>query len=168
MYKRIMVAVDDSKTSGHAFDAALRLARETNAILQPLYVVDVPQMSYDAPGFNPSIIRQALYEDGRRVIDGALTSMKRDGVQGIDRIVETDVTDFDIAHCILHAAATFNADLVVMGTHGRSGIRRLVLGSVAERFLRIAECPVLMVGARAAEHPTVGTTTAAEPVKEPS
>ncbi|WP_409373375.1 universal stress protein [Paraburkholderia megapolitana] len=163
-----MVAVDDSKTSGYAFDTALRLARETCATLQPLYVVDVPLMSYDSPGFNASIIRQTLYEDGRNVINGALTSMKRDGVQGIDRIVETNVTDFDVAHCILRAAATFNADLVVMGTHGRSGIRRLVLGSVAERFLRIAECPVLMVGARAAERSAAGTTTAVESVKEPS
>lgn len=49
MYQQILVAVDGSETSARAFDAALQLARESGAQLQPLYVVDVPLMSYDAP-----------------------------------------------------------------------------------------------------------------------
>lgn len=66
--------------------------------------------------------------------------MQRNNVRGISRIMETDpiVGDVDIAHGILYAAVDFKADLVVMCTHGRRGVRRFVPGSVAERFLRIA------------------------------
>lgn len=167
MYQQILVAVDGSETSAHALDAALQLARDAGAKLQPLFVVDVPLMSYDAPGYDPSYLRTALLEEGAHVIEGAVASMKRAGVQGTPRIAETDLADNDIAHCILHAASDYKADVVVMGTHGRRGVRRLVLGSVAERFLRIAQCAVLMIPAHSAK-PVASNAQAAEPIREPS
>ena len=124
-------------------------------------------MSYDTPGSDPTHARTALLEQGENVIEDAVASMKRAGVQGTPRIAETDLAGDDIAHCILRAASDFKADLVVMGTHGRRGFQRLVLGSVAERFLRIAQCPVLMIPAHSAKPVTSGAQ-AAEPIKEPS
>ncbi|WP_144158135.1 universal stress protein [Paraburkholderia sp. BCC1885] len=149
MYRYILVAIDGSETSRRAFDAALQLARESGAALQPLYVVDVPLMVYDAPGYDPSVVRDAFLEEGKHLADVALARMKHNGVQGATRVIETNPVgdDFDVAHCILHAARDLKADLVVMGTHGRRGVQRLVLGSVAERFLRMAQCPVLMISA---------------------
>lgn len=167
MYQQILVAVDGSETSAHALDAALQLARDAGAKLHPLFVVDVPLMTYDVPGYNASYVRTALLEEGTHVIDDAIARMKRAGVQGTPRIAETDLADNDIAHCILHAASDFKADVVVMGTHGRRGVRRLVLGSVAERFLRIAQCAVLMIPAHGAK-PVASNTEAAEPIREPS
>lgn len=167
MYQQILVAVDGSETSAHALEAALQLARDAGAKLQPLFVVDVPLMSYDAPGYDPSYVRTALLEEGAHVIEDAVASMKRAGVQGPPRIAETDLADNDIAHCILRAANDFKADVVVMGTHGRRGVRRLVLGSVAERFLRIAQCPVLMIPAHSAKPVTSGAQ-ATESIKETS
>jgi nucleotide-binding universal stress UspA family protein len=144
MYRHILAAIDGSETSARAFDAALQLARESGAELQPLYV---------------SIVRDALLEESRHLANDALARMKRDGVQGAPRIIEASSVggDFDIPHCMLHAAADLKADLVVMGTHGRRGVRRLFLGSVAERFLRIATCPVLMISAHGV--PAVATDT---------
>jgi len=170
MYQRILAPIDGSATAARAFDAAVQLAREWGAELQPLYVVDVPVMIYDAPGYDPSVVRDAFLEEGKQVLDEALARMQRDNVSGTSRIAETDPVggEIDIAHCILRAAADFKADLVVMGTHGRRGVRRLVLGSVAERFLRIAACPVLMISARGIPNAEAGASGAAQPEKEPS
>lgn len=147
MYQRILAPIDGSEASARAFDAALRLARESAAQLVPLYVVDVPLVGADAPGYDPSIVRDALYEEGSRVNAQALAKIQRDGVTGTPRVLETSPVGDDIAHSILRVANEWPADLVVMGTHGRRGFRRLILGSVAERFVRIASCPVLLIPA---------------------
>ncbi|HYS64874.1 MAG TPA: universal stress protein [Paraburkholderia sp.] len=167
MHQQILVAVDGSETSTRALDAALQLAHDADAKLQPLFVVDVPLLSYDVPGYDPSYVRNALLEEGAHVIDDAVASMKRADVQGTPRIIETEPAGDDIAHCILRAASDFKADLVVMGTHGRRGFQRLVLGSVAERFLRVAQCAVLMIPAHSAK-PAASGAQVAETIKEPS
>jgi nucleotide-binding universal stress UspA family protein len=162
MYSQILVPIDGSPTAARAFDAARKLARETGAQLQPLYVVAAPVMAYDAPGTDHGIIRDAFLHEGRAVTRQALATMDRDGVEGVPRIIEPEKPGDDIPHCILRAASDFKADLVVMGTHGRTGARRLMLGSVAERFLRIARCPVLMISAHNDEQGKDGKV-AAEP-----
>jgi nucleotide-binding universal stress UspA family protein len=168
MYQQILVAVDGSETSTRALAAAVELARESGARLQPLYVVDVPLMSYDVPGYDPSYVRDALVEEGRHVLADATALMAGAGVRGTPRIVETDLTGEDIAHRIQTAAQDFTADVVVLGTHGRRGVRRLVLGSVAEHFLRIATCPVLLISMRCASPAAKVAQAVEEPVKDPS
>lgn len=148
MYRRILVPLDGSETASHAFDAALQLAADMAAELQPLYVIDVPTVAFDAPGFDPSIIRDAFVEEGRRIAAAADERLKQHGVTGAARVVEASSPGEDVAHRILLVAADWHADLIVMGTHGRRGVRRLVLGSVAERVLRAATLPVLMVSSR--------------------
>jgi nucleotide-binding universal stress UspA family protein len=153
MYHRILVAIDGSDTAHQALDAALGLARSFNATVQPLYVVSVPVMCYDVPMYNPAATRDAMLEEGALVSAQAQEQMKAPPVRGAPRVVETD--DFtDVAHCIIACADEFNADLLVLGTHGRRGFQRLMLGSVAERTLRLATCPVLLVPSRdAARNP---------------
>ncbi|MFM0038469.1 universal stress protein [Paraburkholderia strydomiana] len=169
MYQKILVAVDGSETSTRALNAAIELARDSGARLQPLFVVDVPLMSYDAPGYDPSYVRDALTEEGRRVLADAAALMGTAGVTGPTRLAETELmTGEDIAHCIQRAAEEFGADVVVMGTHGRRGVRRLMLGSVAERFLRIAACPVLLISGQCASPRANPTQTAGTLAKEPS
>ncbi|SDG21587.1 universal stress protein [Paraburkholderia phenazinium] len=147
MYKHILVAMDGSETSARAFDAALTLARDTGAELQPLYVVDNPLMVYDSIGYDPSILRNAFFEEGSRITAEAQSTMTRHAVRGAPRIIEVEPVGNGIAHSILAAAADLKADLVVLGTHGRRGFQRLFLGSVAERFVRMATCPVLLIPA---------------------
>ncbi|MFM0514078.1 universal stress protein [Paraburkholderia sp. RL17-373-BIF-A] len=166
MYQQILVALDGSETSERALDAALQLAHDANAQLQPLFVVDVPVMVYDVPAYDPSYIRNALVEEGTHVIDGAVARMRKAGVQGTPRLMEADPVADEVAHCIQRAASDLKADLVVMGTHGRRGFQRLVLGSVAERFLRVAECAVLMISAHCAQPAASAPQSANEAVKE--
>jgi nucleotide-binding universal stress UspA family protein len=71
--------------------------------------------------------------------------MQGDGVQGSPQLLEVASFGDDFGQQISRTAKASNADLVVMGTHGRRGWRRLVLGSVAERFLRMSKCPLLLV-----------------------
>ncbi len=167
MFRRILVAIDGSETSRRAFEAALQLARESGAQLLPLYVVDNPLMAYDALAYDPSILREACLEVGRELAAGALTEMKRDAVAGTPRTVEVDRAGEDIAERIRITAGEFPADLIVLGTHGRRGFRRLFLGSVAERVARIACCPVLLVPGQH-DHQTPSATTSREPVGETS
>jgi nucleotide-binding universal stress UspA family protein len=68
----------------------------------------------------------------------------------VPRVVEVTPPGEDVAHRINQTAGEWHADLIVMGTHGRRGFQRMVLGSVAERVLRGAACPVLMIPARTA------------------
>jgi len=151
MYTRILVPIDGSETSTHALDAALELAREHNAEVKPVYVVDVPQLMYSGPACDPSLVREAFIKEGALVLADASAKMLRAGVKGSTLVVEVDPLGDDIAQRITAAAKDFGADLVVMGTHGRRGWRRLVLGSVAERFLRISTRPVLLVPLHSAE-----------------
>ncbi|SAL82692.1 UspA domain-containing protein [Caballeronia terrestris] len=167
MYRRILAAIDGSETSIRALDEALRLARENHAELRPLYTVDAPLMAYEAPGYDPSILRDAMLSEGTRVTNDALGRMHRDNVRGVAQVAEADLYGDGIAQRILLVATEMNADLVVMGTHGRRGFQRLVLGSVAERFVRMACCPVLLIPA---EHAAAGSSPgqdAAAPVAEP-
>lgn len=145
MYQRILVPIDGSPTAQRALDYALALARETHAELIPLYVVDIPMVAYEAPGFDPSIVRDALLETGEELKKNALAAMQKEHVSGTPRVVEILAPGVDIAERILEEARATHCDLVVMGTHGRRGVRRLVLGSVAERFARMSCCPVLLI-----------------------
>ncbi|RQR58854.1 universal stress protein [Burkholderia sp. Bp9126] len=148
MYKRILVAVDGSDTSRHAFDAALALAQSHGAELQPFYVVENAAIYYNVPGYDPSLLRDQLLEQGNDLAKEFTQSMQAIGVKGEARLGEA-TSIADVASLILEAATAFGADLLVLGTHGRRGFRRLVLGSIAEQCVRHASLPVLLIPAAA-------------------
>jgi len=145
MYQHIMVALDGSDPSKNALKAAIRLAQDCHATLAALYVVDDTPMLYDAGYYDPSILRKALVEEGQRVCAEATAAIKEAGLQASASVVEVELLGDDIAHQIEKSAEAAKADIVVMGTHGRRGFKRLMLGSVAERFVRVSTRPVLLV-----------------------
>ncbi|RQS58828.1 universal stress protein [Burkholderia sp. Bp8986] len=167
MYSNILVALDGSDTSSRALDAALNLAAETGARLTPVYVVDFLVPAYDTYGYDPSILIDAFREEGLRVTEDAARRMKARDVAGTPQIYNVAPAGEDVAHRIVGLAGETGADLIVMGTHGRRGFRRLFLGSVAERVLRQATCPVLMIPASCAAQAPAETTVASTE-KEPS
>ncbi|SAL65269.1 UspA domain-containing protein [Caballeronia peredens] len=144
MFKRILVAIDGSRTSQHAFGAALDLAVTHQALLQPYYVVESGPMYLDVPGYDPSSLHSSLMEQGAALAREAADAMKTRGIAGEVVTVEATASD-DVATLIIKAAGAFDADLLIMGTHGRKGFQRLILGSVAERCLRQATLPVLLI-----------------------
>jgi nucleotide-binding universal stress UspA family protein len=144
MFQRIVVAIDGSQTSRRAFEAALELAATHGAVLQPFYVVESTPLYFDVPGYDPSSLRTKLVEEGTTLGRDALDAMTARGVKGEVATAEASSLD-DVSSLVLDAARAFNADLLVMGTHGRKGFQRLILGSVAERCLRQATLPVLLI-----------------------
>jgi nucleotide-binding universal stress UspA family protein len=148
MYQRILVPIDGSEPSRLAIQQAIKLAKGGVAQVRLLHVVDEYLVG---PTFDASYISSAIYADaisafqaqGRRILDEAAKELRDAGIEAHCTFIETigrRPADF-----IIEAARDWPADLIVMGTHGRRGLRRLVLGSDAEWVLRAATVPVLMV-----------------------
>ncbi|HTH60529.1 MAG TPA: universal stress protein [Paraburkholderia sp.] len=145
MYSKILVAMDGSDTSVEALDEALRMASVTGGSLHVVCVVDqAPYLPY-AGYYDPSALLDAARQDGAKVLEKAKSAIAQTGLAGDVELTETESLSDDVPNCLKRCADRFGADLVVMGTHGRRGLRRMVLGSVAERFLRLSSVPVLMV-----------------------
>jgi nucleotide-binding universal stress UspA family protein len=89
-------------------------------------------------------LRNRLVEEGKELGAEFAKAMTEQGVKGELAVGEASTID-DVSVVVLKAAADFNADLLVMGTHGRRGFQRLILGSVAERCVRQATLPVLLI-----------------------
>jgi nucleotide-binding universal stress UspA family protein len=156
MYKKILVAIDGSETSARALAAALDIAAQDDAELWPLYVVDNPAVAYEAIGADPIGLHDLLLAEGRKLAAYARADMAERGVRGSPKVIEVDSIGEDIAQRIFDSATEMKPDLVVLGTHGRRGFRRLFLGSVAERFLRLSSWPVLLIPAERDAPASVG------------
>jgi universal stress protein A len=140
---RILVPTDFSADADAAFDYALGLAGKFDAAVHLLHVVEDPL----AAGMWSSEIYTAE-------IAGLQVNLVRDAEARLKRSVpesgaqvSTEVRTGNAAKEILEAARATNADLMVMGTRGRTGIAHIVMGSVAERVVRLASCPVLTLKA---------------------
>lgn len=135
--RTILLPTDFSRHSEYAWGMARSLARDHGARLVVLHV-RFPDLllggSYPLPPQDPQGQRQLLLEE-----------LQRHCPAEISIAVEHLVKDGDPASEILQCARALNADLIVLGTHGRSGMGRLLLGSVAEKVVRRASCPVLTV-----------------------
>ncbi|SNZ02840.1 Nucleotide-binding universal stress protein, UspA family [Natronoarchaeum philippinense] len=139
MYDRILVAVDGSEPADAAFEHALDIAADCGATVRALYVADTNRDSVTTVGTN---VRDALEAEGEDVIEGARKQAASRGVAFEDEVLQGEPGD-----TILEAADERDVDLVAMGTRGRGGVRRFLLGSVAEHVVRRAEVPVLTVRA---------------------
>lgn len=141
MYRRILVPVDGSTTSRNGLEKAIRLARSTGARLRILHVVDGIAFTRDHSMFTATAAR--FRESGRRLLKEIMARLRQQKLPAESRLVE-NLTG-RAAETIVREAGKWKADVIVMGTHGRRGIRRLVLGSDAERVVRSAPAPVMLV-----------------------
>jgi universal stress protein A len=143
--KKILVATDFSSCARAALDHAIELASATHASLLLLHDYELP--TYALPNGNIYSLDVVAQEQIERSIDEQLASERTHAVKrGVDAAVERATGH--PADVILRHAAEQGIGLVVMGTHGRRGLKRLFLGSVAEHVLRAAPCPVLVVRER--------------------
>jgi nucleotide-binding universal stress UspA family protein len=140
MYDNILVPTDGSAASEGAVDHAIELAKQYDATLHALYVVDTG--AYSSMEVGSDIVIEALQEEGNQAVDRVASRAEDAGVA-----VETSVRT-GIAHrSIVEYVSEEGIDLVVMGTHGRTGVGRFLLGSVAEKVVRTADAPVMTVRA---------------------
>jgi len=138
MYRTILVPTDGSDASAAAVDHAVDLADRYDARIHALYVVD--SGSYGVLGESTPTVVEALREEGSRAVSTVAETAADAGVEA-----ETAVVEGAVHRSILDYADETDADLIVMGTHGRQGIDRYLLGSVTERIVRSSSVPVLTV-----------------------
>jgi nucleotide-binding universal stress UspA family protein len=142
----ILCPVDLSPTSERALAYALALARRHGARVTALHVHQMMVLPLETVGpYGGPAVPAVLSDAERAQLDAALTRFVADRAAPDVRVTTALVEDVNVPAAILSHVDMVRADLVVIGTEGRSGIQRLMLGSVAERVLRRATCPVLTV-----------------------
>jgi len=138
-FERILIAVDGEPISAHAADVGADLARSLAAQVALIYVVNSSPGYGADTGVAPNELIDSAKQDGKKLVSEfrsrlSLQSSALDFVQAGGPSTE-----------IVKAAREWPADLIVIGSHGRSGFQRALLGSVAEQVMRHASCPVLVV-----------------------
>ena len=141
MYKRILVPVDGSDTSNKALAAALQLAREGGGRVRFLHTFD--DLAYLNGYVMGAEALQTVREYATRTLADAMAAAASAGVPADSKLLE--VFGQRLGEVVADEARAFEADLVVVGTHGRRGIGRVLLGSGAEQVIRLAPVPVLAV-----------------------
>jgi len=151
MYRRILVALDGSETSMRALTASLNLARQGGGRVRMVHVVE--ELAYlggfDPYGASSGDLIKVIRENGEKVLANGLAAAESAGV-------EADTVLYDnfgerLPEAVADAAKQWNADLIVVGTHGRRGMGRVLMGSGAEQIIRLSPVPVLVI--RAPETP---------------
>lgn len=135
-FEKVIVPVDFSDESRSAIDTALEIAGNPNAI----HVVHVLQ---ELNAADPGVVWRTIDNESRsrHATDALLESLEGSKYDGVQIHMEIG----DPGYRITHYAEEIGADLIVMPSHGRQGLSRMLIGSVAERVLRLAPCPVLVL-----------------------
>ncbi|MCC6192970.1 MAG: universal stress protein [Burkholderiales bacterium] len=151
MFKRILVAVDGSPASNAGLAAAVGFASDQRATLIALHVIDDGALPVDFEGAasSPSAVDayfEALHKAGRKLLDKVAKTALTSGLKCESQLVRS--RGRTVAQVVVAQARKLRADVIVIGTHGRRGLRRLLLGSDAESVVREATVPVLLVRVR--------------------
>lgn len=145
MYKRILVAIDNSTTAQKALDEAITLARSLGASLCITHAADEGPLTQHGMGLGSYIdvdkIKEEMRNAGYALLAQALA--KATGCQAEVKLLES--AQKRLGDMIIAAATEWQADLIVMGTHGRRGFERFLVGSVAEHMVRTSTTSLLLV-----------------------
>ena len=150
MYKKILVPIDGSPASNLGLNEAIKLAKDQGAKLRLFHLVDeyIAVSSPDGVAFsNTDDLLESLRQGGKKIIEKAEALARRHGLTPESVMLESfggRAADF-----IVQQANKWGADLIVLGTHGRRGAKRLVMGSDAEQVVRTTRVPVLLVRSKA-------------------
>ena len=143
-YKRILVPIDGSATSAAGLKEAVKLARLPGARLRLLHVVDEsPILNMPEAGYTIDTVIEDLKLNGKAVLAKAAKAAAAQGAKCESAMIES--MGMRVADQITRDAKRWRADLIVIGTHGRSGVQRLLMGSDAELVVRNTTVPVLLV-----------------------
>ncbi|MDR3428487.1 MULTISPECIES: universal stress protein [Silvimonas] len=147
MYQRILVPVDDSNTSATALRESIRFAIDQKALVRLVHVIDLAQFAWSANEFlDVPQLQDALRKSGEQLLARYADILKQQNVNCEAGLLEA--WGGNLARAIVDDAAEWKADVIVMGTHGYSGLTHLLLGSVAEGVMRHTAVPILLVRAK--------------------
>jgi nucleotide-binding universal stress UspA family protein len=147
MYKRILVATDGSYTSEHALTEVAKLAGDDSEV-RVVTVLENPLTPFPAVYVymtNSEQFLGKLVEEGEEILDRARETLADLGVRADTKLIQLPETNHDIPGALYAEAEAWSAEVIVLGTHGRKGIKRLFMGSVAEQLVRLSHLPVLLV-----------------------
>ncbi len=147
MYKRIIVAIDDSATSNKALNDAAQLATSVGAALCIVHAEDESLLEHSAISTGTLIdvdeVEAEIRAGGMQLLNGAAAHVARHGITAEKRLIES--SSKRVPEMITECARDWEADLVIVGTHGRRGMERLLVGSVAEKLVRVANTSLMLV-----------------------
>jgi nucleotide-binding universal stress UspA family protein len=147
MYQRILVPFDGSTTSSRGLDEGIRIAAATGASLRLIYMVDdlLYVTGFESyPAYAAEVI-PFMRDAGEKILQEGKSRVEKAGLK-VDTLLFEGVA-LRLSDVVADQVKTWGADLVVIGTHGRRGVGRMVLGSDAEQIVRTATVPVLLVRA---------------------
>ena len=148
MFKRIVIPVDGSETANKALTVALQMARDSGGSVRIVHVIEGTNYSSSAmqtEGFAGGAM-DSIRIAAQKILDEALALAQPFGVAVDTKLFDT--FDGRLADAVGNAATDWQADLIVVGTHGRRGIGRMLMGSGAEQIMRQAPIPVLVIRAQ--------------------
>lgn len=146
IYAKILVPVDGSPTSSKGLQEAIKIAKALGSTLRLLNVVDeliVNYAGFSGTNYYSGDIIAGLRDAGKEVLANAASTVRKSGLEV--ETLQMEAIGGPASRLIVDQAQQWPADLIVMGTHGRRGIRRLALGSDAEHVIRASSVPVLLV-----------------------
>lgn len=148
MYRKILLATDGSPTSKAALHEATKLVQD-GVKIRTVTVVLSPTVTFPSPygmAYDVGLLRNAAIEGGRAALEATVQELKNRGIDTEGSLIDlTETPSTDIAAALQDEAKDWGADLLVIGTHGRTGVKRFFLGSVAEQIIRSSSTPVLLV-----------------------
>ncbi|WP_042883176.1 universal stress protein [Cupriavidus necator] len=145
MYSKIMVAVDGSRNADLALAEAVQIAKACGSEIAVVHVIDNDYLRCDPLFIDPDELRRALRDNGKALLKAACDRVEAQRIPCVARLIDEPAAIGDISTVVEQAAQEGGAELLVIGTHGRHGTRRLLLGSVAEGLVRHTRLPVLLV-----------------------
>ncbi len=145
MYQRILLAVDGSQSSDLALSQATIVAKATGAEVKALFVADDSDAFFDVAYLDAKALMEGIRSFGRKVLAETAGKLEAAGVTHTTQLVEKPVAPGQISSTIVAQADAWSADLIVLGTHGRRGVRRLLMGSVSEGVVGKTNRPVLLI-----------------------
>jgi nucleotide-binding universal stress UspA family protein len=141
MYKRILVPLDGSDTSKLALAAGLQMAHESGGRLRLIHVLD-ELVSIGMYEYSGDLLRYAR-EYAAKVLEQGVATARAAGVEAESKLVESGGKR--LGDVVAQEATEWDADLIALGSHGRRGVSRVLLGSGAEQIARLAPVPLLLV-----------------------
>ena len=145
MYQRLLVALDSTATSRLALEHAAALGRLSGATVVLLHVLESFRhvSGFESPKVYAEEVLPRMRAAGRDLLDEAAAPLREQGIEVETVLLEG--SDERVAELIARRAEEAGVDMVILGTHGRRGVNRLLLGSDAEHVARIAPVPVMLV-----------------------
>lgn len=145
MYQKILVPIDGSATAARGLTEAIALAKVMGARLRLMHIMEIPAATASAAVYSPELVEQ-LKSEAEVILERAKSAVQSAGLEA-DTVLGDGFGDRRLNDFVAEQVTGWGAQLIVLGTHGRRGIRRLVLGSDAEAIVRTATVPVLLVRA---------------------